>query len=387
MHSEKIHAYVGFDCTAKGLHIGSLIQIMILRHLQKFGHKPIILLGGGTTKIGDPSGKDKTRTMLSSSEILNNMQGIRKTIKKFIDCDSCEKSSAIIVDNSEWLDDMNYIKFLCDIGSKFSVNVMMNFESVKTRLERKQNLSFLEFNYMLLQAYDFVELHRRYNCMLQIGGSDQWGNIVSGVDLGRKLKLPELFGITTCLLLTSSGKKMGKTATGAVWLDEEMYSPYDYWQYFRNIHDEDVGRFLRFFTELSDSDIKELESLSVKEINSVKKILATEATKICHGAEVASCVADSAVKIFEHNDDTLLPVIQISKEDIVSGMSIIKLLQLCGIATSNNRARKLINDRGCKINGIVVEDCAQMLYIDQFYAKGYVKLSSGKKRHLKIVVK
>ncbi|QXK93970.1 tyrosine--tRNA ligase [Neoehrlichia mikurensis] len=387
MQSQKIHAYVGFDCTARSLHIGSLIQIMVLRFLQKCGHTPIILLGGATTKVGDPSGKDKTRIMISPSEILSNIQSIRKVIKKFIDCDSSERTSAIIVDNSEWLDNLNYIEFLRDIGSRFSVNVMMNFENVKARLERKQNLSFLEFNYMLLQAYDFIELHKRYNCILQIGGSDQWGNIVSGVDLGRKLKLPELFGITTCLLLTSSGKKMGKTATGAVWLDEELYDPYDYWQYFRNVNDEDVGCFLRFFTELSDDEIKDLEDLKGQEINKVKKILATEATKICHGTDIANYVSNSAINIFEHNDDSLLPVMYISREDISSGISIGKLLQLCDIGKSNSQVRKLISNRGCKINGVVVEDYNKILSIDQFDLKGYVKLSFGKKRHLKIVIR
>ncbi|CAN7940058.1 unnamed protein product, partial [Ixodes pacificus] len=273
-----ITAYVGFDCTAKSLHIGSMMQIMVLRYLQKFGHRVIVLLGGATTRIGDPSGKDSSRTMLSEYEIQANKCGIAGVLEKLLP----DKKLVHFVDNAEWLDKLDYIEFLREVGSKFSVNVMLGLDSVRSRLSRDQNLSFLEFNYVLLQSYDFVELHRKYGCVLQIGGSDQWGNIVSGVELGKRLGLPRLFGLTTHLLLTSSGEKMGKTAGGAVWLDETMYSPSDYWQYLRNVPDKDVGRFLRIFTELPLDEVQKLESLQGKEISEAKKILATEATKICH---------------------------------------------------------------------------------------------------------
>lgn len=264
-----IIAYIGFDCTAPSLHIGSLIQIMMLRHLQKFGYKPIVLLGGGTTKIGDPSGKDKARSVLPIEDINQNILGIKKTLEKMISFDD-GKTGAVVVNNADWLDNIKYIDFLRNIGAHFSVNRMLGFDSVKTRLDREQNLSFLEFNYMLLQAYDFVELNKKYGCRLQIGGSDQWGNIVNGIELGKKLNLSELFGLTTPLLLNAQGKKMGKTESGAIWLDGSMLNPYDYWQYFRNVDDRDVGRFLRLFTDLSIDEIKKLESLKDQETNEAK---------------------------------------------------------------------------------------------------------------------
>ncbi|AHX04100.1 tyrosine--tRNA ligase [Ehrlichia chaffeensis str. Heartland] len=385
MSQQCVHAYIGFDCTAKSLHVGSLIQVMILRHLQKFGHKPIILLGDGTTKIGDPSGKDKSRAMLSASEIEENALGIYEVLKKFIVFGD-GPHDALLVRNAEWLNGLNYIEFLRDIGKHFSVNNMLTFDSVRLRLEREQNLSFLEFNYMLLQSYDFVELNRRYNCLLQIGGSDQWGNIVSGVELGRKLRLPELFGLTTNLLLTSSGEKMGKTAQGAVWLDGNMYSPVDYWQYFRNVKDEDVGRFLRLFTELSLNEIRNLELLQGHEINESKKILATEATRICHGEEIAQSVANDALKVFECNDDSGLSVFYVKKYDVELGLPIIKLLQMCEMEKSSSSARRLINDKGCKINDVVVLDMNYKLSLKDFYNTSYVKLSCGKKRHLKVML-
>ena len=385
MGQQCIRAYIGFDCTAKSLHVGSLVQIMVLRHLQKFGHKPIILLGDGTTKIGDPSGKDKSRIMLSANEIEDNTLGICEVLKKFIVFGN-GTHDALLVRNAEWLDDLNYIEFLRDIGKHFSVNNMLTFDSVRLRLERKQNLSFLEFNYMLLQSYDFVELNRRYNCLLQIGGSDQWGNIVNGVELGRKLRLPELFGLTTNLVLTSSGEKMGKTAQGAVWLDGNMYNPVDYWQYFRNVNDEDVGRFLRLFTELSLDEIKELELLQGHEINEAKKILATEATKMCYGKQIAQSIANDALKVFEHNDDSGLSTFYVSRCDIESGLPIIKLLQISGMEKSSSSARRLINGKGCKINDMVLVDMNYKLSLKDFCDTYYVKLSCGKKRHLKIML-
>ncbi|AHC38906.1 tyrosine--tRNA ligase [Ehrlichia muris] len=385
MAQQCIRVYIGFDCTAKSLHIGSLVQIMVLRYLQKFGHKPIVLLGDGTTKIGDPSGKDKSRVMLSANEIEENTLGICEVLKKFIVFGN-GTHDALLVRNTEWLDDLNYIEFLRDIGKHFSVNNMLTFDSVRLRLEREQNLSFLEFNYMLLQSYDFVELNRRHNCLLQIGGSDQWGNIVSGVELGRKLKLPELFGLTTNLVLTSSGEKMGKTAQGAVWLDGSMYNPVDYWQYFRNVKDEDVGRFLKLFTELSLDEIKELELLQGHEINEAKKILATEATKICHGKQIAQSIANDALKVFEHNDDSGLSAFYVSKCDVELGLPIIKLLQISGMEKTSSSARRLINGRGCKINDVVLVDMNYKLSLKDFCNTYYVKLSCGKKRHLKIML-
>ncbi|QGR02149.1 tyrosine--tRNA ligase [Ehrlichia ruminantium] len=386
MNSRCIPVYIGFDCTAKSLHIGSLMQIMILRYLQKFGHKPIVLLGNGTTKIGDPSGKDKSRAMLSTSDIAENMLGIRKVLEKFIVFGE-GTSDALLVYNAEWLDKLNYIDFLRDIGKHFSVNNMLTFDSVRLRLEREQNLSFLEFNYMLLQAYDFVQLNQRYGCLLQIGGSDQWGNIINGVELGRKLKLPELFGLTTHLLLTNAGEKMGKTAKGAVWLDAEMYDPTDYWQYFRNVKDEDVVRFLRLFTELPIAEIEKLEILKDHEINEAKKILATEATKICHGKEIAENIAYDALKVFECNDHSGLPIFYIGRSEIESGLLLVKLLQVSGLEESNSSARRLISNKGCKINDIVILDINYRLSLKDFCDVPYIKLSCGKKRHLKIVVK
>ncbi|RZB12450.1 tyrosine--tRNA ligase [Ehrlichia minasensis] len=386
MSKQCVHAYIGFDCTGKSLHVGSLVQIMILRYLQKFGHKPIVLLGNGTTKIGDPSGKDKSRVMLCADEIEANTLGIYDVLKKFIKFGN-GPTDALLVRNAEWLNDLNYIEFLRNIGRHFSVNNMLTFDSVRLRLEREQNLSFLEFNYMLLQSYDFIELSKRYNCLLQIGGSDQWGNIVSGVELGRKLKLPELFGLTTNLVLTSSGEKMGKTAQGAVWLNGDMYSPVDYWQYFRNVKDEDVGRFLKLFTELPLDRIKELELLQGYETNEAKKILATEATKICHGEEIARNIAADALKVFECNDDSGLSAFYVDRHDVDLGLPIIKLLQISGLEKSNSSARRLVNDKGCKINDVVILDVNYKLSLEHFCNASYVKLSCGKKRHLKIMLK
>ncbi|CEG20602.1 tyrosine--tRNA ligase [Anaplasma phagocytophilum] len=381
MSSGAVTAYIGFDCTANSLHIGSLMQIMLLRYLQRFGHKPIVLLGGATTKVGDPSGKEKTRAMLSEDNISANKEGILRVIKKFLSED------VVVVDNAEWLDNYGYLDFLREIGSKFSVNVMLGLESVKSRLSRDQQLSFLEFSYVLLQSYDFVELHKRYGCILQIGGSDQWGNIVSGIDLARKMGCPQLYGVTTPLLLNSSGAKMGKTADGAIWLDETLYSPYNYWQYFRNVPDQDVGRLLRLFTELPLSEIERLEALKGEELNEAKKILATAVTSICHGAEVALQVENQALKVFEHNDHDELRSITFSRKTLGQGIPISKLLHMWGLEESISAGRRLIRGGGCKINGDVVLDEEKLLNCGDFDDNGgYVAVFCGKKRRLKVVL-
>lgn len=376
-------AYVGFDCTAPSLHVGSLVQIMMLRHLQKFGHKPIILLGGGTTKIGDPTGKDKARAVLDENAISSNTSGIKETLEKFISLED-----AIFVNNADWLNNLKYIDFLRDIGMHFSINRMLNFESVKTRLEREQSLSFLEFNYMLLQAYDFVELNRNYGCRLQIGGSDQWGNIVNGIELGSKLNLPELFGLTTPLITTTTGKKMGKTAEGkTIWLDHEMCSSYDYWQYFRNVEDNNLGSFLRLFTELSLDKIEKLESLAGQEVNEAKKILATEATKICHGENAAQDAEKAAIANFENKDGSLLPNVYIEKQKIGdAGISVVELLHITDLAESKGAAKRLVECGGCKVNDKVVSNLNQLVTLKDFDTNEFIKLSVGKKRHIKVTL-
>lgn len=379
-----IIAYIGFDCTARSLHVGSLIQIMMLRHLQKFGYKPIVLLGGGTTKIGDPSGKDKARSVLSTQDINQNISGIRKTLEKMISFGN-ENADSIIVNNADWLDNIKYIDFLRDIGAHFSVNRMLSFDSVKTRLDREQNLSFLEFNYMLLQAYDFIELNKKYGCRLQIGGSDQWGNIVNGIELGKKLNLPELFGLTTPLLLNSQGKKMGKTESGAIWLSVDMLKPYDYWQYFRNVDDQDVGRFLRLFTELPIDEIKKLESLKDQEINEAKKILATEVTKICHGDKEAELAESAAISAFEGEDSSLLPSYILKKEYVVRGILLIDLLKITQLESSKGAAKRLIEGNGCKINDNIINKIDYFINSESFGDHSFIKLSAGKKRHIKVV--
>ncbi|WP_265030664.1 tyrosine--tRNA ligase [Wolbachia endosymbiont (group B) of Athalia cordata] len=380
-----IIAYIGFDCTAPSLHIGNLIQIMMLRHLQKFGYKPIILLGGGTTKIGDPSGKDKARSVLPIEDINQNILGIKKTLEKMISFDY-GKTGAIIVNNADWLDNIKYIDFLRDIGTHFSVNRMLGFDSVKIRLDREQNLSFLEFNYMLLQAYDFVELNKKYGCRLQIGGSDQWGNIVNGIELGKKLNLPELFGLTTPLLLNEQGKKMGKTESGSVWLDGSMLKPYDYWQYFRNVDDQDVGRFLRLFTDLSIDEIKKLESLKDQETNEAKKVLATEVTRICHGDKEAETARLTAISAFENEDSSLLSGYTITREQVANGILLIDLLHDTGFEPSKGAAKRLIQGNGCKVNDNTINDVNYIINSESFKDQSFIKLSAGKKRHIKILV-
>ncbi len=381
-------AYIGFDCTASSLHAGSLMQIMILRWLQKLSHKPVVLLGGGTTKIGDPSGKDESRKMLDEAGIERNKQGIKKVFEKFLKFGS-GASDAILVDNDEWLSGLNYIKFLRDIGPHFSINRMLTMESVKRRLEREQNLSFLEFNYMILQAYDFVELANKYNCRIQIGGSDQWGNIVNGTDLSHRLGRKEvLFGLTTPLLTTSSGAKMGKTADGAVWLDADLLSPYDYWQYWRNTADADVIKFLKLFTELSLEEISELQKLEGSaDINKAKIILANKATELLHGADAAKNAEETARKVFEQGGiGGDLPVYNIEPAQLDAGISIAILFKDAGLTESNGEAKKLVQGGGARINDEKISDIGLM--VNSSHLKdGVIKLSAGKKKHALVKVK
>ena len=448
---QPIVCYIGFDCTAPSLHVGSLIQIMMLRHWQKAGHKPLVLMGGGTTKVGDPSGKDASRQLLTDEKIAENMAGIKRVFSQFLDFEGDPSSpspsgggsgwgyprsdgassaplpssplpgegfdatspAALMVNNDDWLSGLNYISFLRDYGRLFSVNRMLSMESVKQRLERESHLSFLEFNYMVLQAYDFVELNKRYGCRLQIGGSDQWGNITQGIELSHKCanesslrggeadaaiqsgsgllrdarndEKTDLFGLTTPLLTTSSGAKMGKTASGAVWLNAELTSPYDYWQFWRNTEDADVGRFLRLFTELPAAEITRLESLEGAGINEAKKMLATEATALLHGRAAADAAAETARKTFEEGQtaDTL-PTVDVTAPDSAPAY---QLFVLAGLATSNNEARKLIQGGGARINDEKVEDATRPYSRDELLRLSPLKLSSGKKKHILLNVK
>jgi len=412
-----VTAYIGFDCTADTLHVGSLVQIMLLRLLQKTGHKPIVLLGGGTTKVGDPSGKDETRKLLSDDEIARNKAGVRDVFARFLEFGD-GPSDAMFVDNDDWLDGLEYIPFLRDIGRHFSVNRMLGFESVKLRLEREQPLSFLEFNYMVLQAYDFLELARRFDCTLQMGGSDQWGNIVSGVELVRRVAEREVFGLTAPLVTTATGEKMGKTARGAVWLDPARVSPNDYWQYWRNTADADVGRFLRLFTELPDDEIARLEKLDGAELNEAKKTLASEATALAHGAHATEAAAKTAAETFEaeaggvihmtvsaeamstmdqsriirvlpSEDDlsyrlvtTAWPLVSIARAKLEKGVPLVDVLRQAGLATSNSESRRLIRGGGARVNDQVVSDEAATIGVgDLREPDGIIKLSAGKKRH------
>jgi tyrosyl-tRNA synthetase len=378
---ETISAYIGFDCTAPSLHAGSLIPIMMLRRLQQAGHKPIVLLGGGTTKVGDPSGKDESRQMLTQEEIDANKAGIRKVFEKFLTFGD-GPSDAVTVDNDDWLSALHYIGFLRDYGPHFTINRMLTFESVKLRLEREQPLTFLEFNYMLLQAYDFVELYRRNGCRLQMGGSDQWGNIVNGVDLGRRVDGAELFGLTTPLLTTASGAKMGKTAAGAVWLNAEMLSPYDYWQYWRNTEDADVGRFLKLFTDLPLKEIAKLEKLEGAEINEAKKVLATELTAMAHGREAAEEAAETARRTFvEGVAAEGLPTLEVPRGELDSGLGVLTALVRAGLASSNGEARRQIKGSGARLNDKAISDDRMMLSTSCLNEDGVIKLSIGKKRH------
>ena len=378
-NKNSISGYIGFDCTASSLHVGSLLQIMILKLMQKHGHRPIVLLGGGTTLIGDPSGKDSTRKMLNNDEIKKNIESIKKVFNKILDT-SNKNTSPIFVNNAEWLTKLKYIDFLRDIGSHFTINKMLTFDSVKLRLDREQSLSYMEFNYMILQAYDFYELYKNNECILQIGGSDQWGNIVNGVDLIRRKLKKEAFGITSPLITLASGAKMGKTEKGAIWLNEEELSPYDYWQFWRNTDDRDVKRFIKFFTEI---EIDEAESIFKKEknINNLKILLANEATKILHGEKSAKKAAQTAKDTFEGG--TLasgLPEIIIKKEEAKKGISILDLVAKNKILSSKNEARRIIANKGLKLNDKVVNDEKKTIQLKDF-DKNTLKLSYGKKKH------
>ncbi len=376
LFTNTMSGYIGFDCTAPSLHVGSLIQIMMLRWFQKTGHKPIILMGGGTTKIGDPSGKDSARPVLSSKAIESNQKSIKTIFEKFLKFGS-SRNQAIIVNNSEWLDKLKYISFLSDFGSFFSINKLINLESVKQRLNREQNLSFLEFNYSLLQAFDFLHLFKKYDCKIQMGGSDQWGNIVTGVDLIRKKTFKQSFGLTSPLLTTSSGAKMGKTANGAVWLNKKQLSDWDFWQYWRNTEDLDVVKFLKLFTEIPITEINKLARLKGAEINHAKIILANEVTKLCRSKESAEKISTSASKIFNKIlADEALPTVNILNHEI----SFINALKSLNFLKTNGEARRLIRGNGAKINDIVVSDEDYILKVDDF-KNGKVKISSGKKRH------
>ncbi|MFP6697881.1 MAG: tyrosine--tRNA ligase [Alphaproteobacteria bacterium] len=382
--SQRITAYIGYDCTAPSLHVGSLVQIMMQRHLQKTGHRPIVLMGGGTTKVGDPSGKNAARQLLSDDDINKNMAGIREVFSRFVGFGE-GGNDAIMVNNDDWLSALAYVPFLRDVGRHFSINRMLSFDSVKLRLDREQNLSFLEFNYMILQAYDFLELSRRHDCVLQMGGSDQWGNIVNGVELGRRVDGKALFGFTTPLITLASGAKMGKTAAGAVWLNSELLSPYDYWQFWRNSEDADVGRFLRLFTELPLDEIARLEALQDAEINEAKKILADLATTLCHGPEAAAAVAETARRTFEEGSmATDLPSIEVAADELRDGVLLFELLRRAGLCQSNGEARRLIKGGGARVNDKSVRDEMAKVSIDDLTSDDVVKLSAGKKRHVLI---
>ena len=376
-----ICAYIGFDCTAPSLHAGSLLGIMMLRKLQQTGHKPIVLMGGGTTKVGDPSGKDESRQLLTSEDIAANMEGIRAVFSRFLTFGD-GPTDAIMVNNADWLDGLNYIDFLRDYGTHFTINRMLSFDSVKMRLEREHPLTFLEFNYMILQAYDFLELNRRHKCTLQMGGSDQWGNIVNGIELGRRVDSAELYGLTTALLTTSSGAKMGKTAAGAVWLNADMLKPYDYWQYWRNSEDADVGRFLRLFTELSLDEIEKLEKLEGAELNEAKKILATRITAMAHGDELANAAEETARQTFEQGAMAQgLPTHGVTGAQLKDGIGILTLLVDANLAASNGEARRAISNNAIAINGTRVTDPRYEVSETDFI-EGALKLSFGKKRHV-----
>ncbi len=375
-------AYIGFDCTADSLHVGHLLQIMLLRWWQKTGHKPIALMGGGTTKVGDPSGRDETRQLLTSEQIAANMASIRRVFANYLRFGD-GPGDAVMANNADWLDTLLYIPLLRDVGRHFSVNRMLTMDSVKLRLERDQPLTFLEFNYMILQSYDFVELWKRHHCILQMGGSDQWGNIVMGADLGRRMLGAELFALTSPLLAASSGAKMGKTAAGAVWLNGERLSPYDFWQYWRNTEDADVGRFLRLFTELPLAEIARLEKLAGSEINEAKKILANEVTALCHGAAAAAQAAETARQTFEEGAlASDLPTVQIPRARLQDGVAAFELFADAGLAASKGEARRLIKGGGARVNDVTVTSDTQPVTISDAGSDGILKLSAGRKRHV-----
>jgi len=380
MDKEKINAYIGFDCTAESLHVGSLLQIMCLRLLQKHGHRPIVLLGGGTTRIGDPSGKDKTRTILSENEIKKNIDNIEKILRNFLD-NNDPKIKPIFVNNYTWLKNLNYISFLRDIGKHFTINKMLSFDSVKTRLDREQSLSYMEFNYMILQAYDFLELNKTKNCMLQIGGSDQWGNIVNGVDLIKRYSNNHVYGLTTPLITLASGAKMGKTESGAVWLDKKFLSPYDYWQFWRNIDDRDVLKFLKIFTDIK---IDEIEKIKKNNINELKILLANKATEMLHGEQEAKNSEETAKQTFADNSmGDNLPSVSINEKNLSSKMTIIDLIILSKLESSKSEIRRLIKGNGIRINNKIISD-EKLIVTQNLFQDNLIKLSLGKKRHIKV---
>ena len=380
LNKKKIRAYIGFDCTAESLHVGSLLQIMCLRLLQKHGHQPIVLLGGGTTRIGDPSGKDKTRKILSEDEINKNSKNIEKILKNFLDTKD-KNVKPIFVNNYSWLKNLNYISFLRDIGKHFTINKMLTFDSVKTRLDREQSLSYMEFNYMILQAYDFLELNEKHECILQIGGSDQWGNIVNGVDLIKRHLSKSSYGLTTPLITLASGAKMGKTESGAIWLDSKFLSPYEYWQFWRNTDDRDVIKFLNFFTDLS---VNEIEKIKDEEINKLKIILANKTTEMLHGEDEAKKSENTAKDAFSENSvGSNLPTIKLDPKILNKGINIIELIILTKLEESKSEIRRLIKGNAIKINNNSIES-EKFLINKELFKNNFLKLSIGKKRHLKI---
>jgi tyrosyl-tRNA synthetase len=380
LNQKKIKAYIGFDCTAESLHVGSLLQIMCLRLLQKHGHQPIVLLGGGTTKIGDPSGKDKTRKILDENEIKKNTKNIENILKNYLSSNN-KDTKPIFVNNYSWLKDLNYISFLRDIGKHFTINKMLTFDSVKTRLDREQSLSYMEFNYMILQAYDFLELNQKENCVLQIGGSDQWGNIVNGVDLIKRYSNNQAYGLTTPLITLATGAKMGKTENGAVWLDKKILSPYDYWQFWRNTDDRDVIKFLNIFTDLT---VEEIENIKDNEINKLKILLANKTTEMLHGKNEAQNSEKIASETFSENSTgSNLPSVKIKKDLLNADFSILDLVVLSKLENSKSEVRRLIKSNGIRINNEIVTDEKKIISIELFH-DNFIKLSLGKKRHIKI---
>ena len=379
MNKNKIRAYIGFDCTAPSLHVGSLLQIMCLRLLQRYGHQPIVLLGGGTTRIGDPSGKEETRKILSEREIEQNIKNIEKVFKIFLKTKN-SKIKPIFINNYKWLGKLNYIKFLREIGKHFTINKMLSFDSIKLRLEREQSLSYMEFNYMILQAYDFLELNKTKNCLMQIGGSDQWGNIVNGVELIKRHSSKQVFGLTTPLITLSSGSKMGKTEKGAIWLDKKLLSSYDYWQFWRNTDDRDVLRFLKMFTDLN---LQKIEEIKNKNINQLKVILANEATAMLHGKAATQKAEQTAKNTFEKKSiGEDLPSINLKKEEVINGINIVDLVITSNLLNSKNEVRRMIKNKGIKVNNIPVENDQFNVSLNNFEKENFLKLSHGKKKHV-----
>ena len=385
MNQKKIRAYIGFDCTSQSLHVGSLLQIMCLRLLQKYGHQPIVLLGGGTTRVGDPSGKEETRRILSEKEIKNNTKNIEKILKIFLKSND-KSTKPFFVNNYDWLGKLNYISFLREIGKHFTINKMLSFDSIKLRLDREQSLNYMEFNYMILQAYDFLELNKQKNCILQIGGSDQWGNIVNGVELIKRHSNSQAYGLTTPLITLASGDKMGKTEKGAIWLDKNFLSPYDYWQFWRNVDDKDVIRFLQMFTDLGLDKIQDLKSKN-ENINQLKILLANQTTKMLHGETAAKNAELTAKNTFENKSiGPDLPTFDIKKEIVKKGINIIDLVVLSKISTSKSEVRRIIKNKGIRLNNEIVESEKAKISINDFNKDNLVKLSHGKKHHVIIKI-